>query len=80
MTPRPKQYKDRLAKWKLTKNIKRDQALWMVQKQQKRKSHEGKDTIFKINGRPVKKAKIERHKIRMEGTTFISDYVAGKLL
>jgi hypothetical protein len=87
MRLRPKQYKDRFVKWEMIKNVKSDQAVWMAQKQRKRKADEGKETIFRLNGRLVKQTKIERHKTRIpqasvavEGLTFIVDEVAGKLL
>ncbi len=64
----------------MVKNIKKEDAIWIDQKRQKRKLDEGKETIFEFNGHPVKQANIKRHKIRarIADSALIPDEVPGK--
>lgn len=58
----PKQYKDRIKKWGLKKNIQSNEMIGMIQKQKEREAGEGKQTGFKLWGRPVDQSRIERYK------------------
>jgi hypothetical protein len=57
----PKQYKDRIRKWGLNKNIQQDEMEAMIRKRQERESESNKKTAFRIRGRPVDEEKIERY-------------------
>jgi hypothetical protein len=59
---RPKQYKDRIKKWGLKKNIQPNEMIGMIRKQKEREAGEGKQTDFKLWGRPIDQSKIERYK------------------
>ena len=59
---RPKQFKDRIKKWKLKKNIQPNEMMGMIRKQKEREAGEGKETAFNLRGRPVDQSKIERYK------------------
>jgi hypothetical protein len=61
-----KQFKSRLTKWKLFKNLKGDEVVWMARKQLKRKIEENKETVFQINERQVPPEKIDQKLKRMK--------------
>lgn len=46
--PRAKQYKAHLKNWYCIKNLSKDQAQWMVEKADRRRRVEGKDTEFHV--------------------------------
>jgi hypothetical protein len=56
-----RQYKTRITKWKLEKNIKDVEMDAIAQKQIKRKSQEGKESAFRVRSRPVPQYKIRRY-------------------
>jgi hypothetical protein len=55
-----RQYKRKIAAWKLEKNIKDADMKVMLRKQLKRKVEEGKESEFFVNGRPVPPQKMNR--------------------
>ena len=55
-----RQYKRKIAAWKLEKNIKDADMKVMLRKQLKRKAEDGKESEFFINGRPVPPQKMDR--------------------
>jgi hypothetical protein len=61
-----KQFKSRLTKWKLFKNLKGDEVVWMARKQLKRKIEENKETVFQMNERKVPPEKIDQKLKRMK--------------
>jgi hypothetical protein len=65
---RERQYKRKIATWKLDKNIKDADMKVMLRKQRKRKLEEGKESKFEVNGRPVPPQKINRFVQRKEMT------------
>jgi hypothetical protein len=60
MFSRPKQYKDHIKKWKLSKNIKQAEMEVIRQKRAERDA-KGKKTIFIVRGRVVSDEKIGRY-------------------
>lgn len=60
------QYKKRIKKWKLEKNVKKDVMELMIKKREKRKVEEDKDTQFSINGHQVSEERLERFKKRFK--------------
>jgi hypothetical protein len=71
-----KQYKDRIRKWNLNKNIQQDEMLGMIRKREERQSKSNKETAFRIRGRPVNVEKIERY-TRDHPRQFASDNDIG---
>jgi hypothetical protein len=65
---REKQYKDRLAAWRVRKNIKAKEVHLMLRKQQKRAA-QGKQTAFRVNGQNVDSKRIARF-VRRYGTSW----------
>jgi hypothetical protein len=61
-----KQFKSRITKWKLFKNLKGDEVVWIARKQLKRKIEENKETVFKMNERQVPPEKIDQKLKRMK--------------
>jgi hypothetical protein len=55
-----RQYKRKIAAWKLEKNIKDADMKVMLRKQLKRKVEDGKESEFSVNGRPVPPQKMNR--------------------
>lgn len=58
--PRPKQYKERFKSWGWRKNVSGHEAQWMVNKANKRKNEEKKETVFIIGGSKWYKTDAER--------------------
>jgi len=56
---RVRQYKGKIKQWKLDKNVKDSEMVFIINKQKKRKI-EGKDTKFRVRGRTVGPEKIAR--------------------
>jgi hypothetical protein len=61
-SPRPRQYKSRIQKWKLDKNVKSKEMEAIVRKRQQRKVQEPfrPERVFHVRGQEVAQAKIER--------------------
>ncbi|KAL9113321.1 MAG: hypothetical protein Q9187_007644 [Circinaria calcarea] len=55
-----KAYKEKFKEWNVAKNLKYQQALWMVAKAHRREVGEGKKTTFQLRGVEVPTSKIER--------------------
>jgi hypothetical protein len=62
--PSERQYKQRVKKWSLEKNIKDSDMKVILRKQMKRKLENDKESDFTIHGQPVQQHKIERYKQR----------------
>ncbi|OBT47133.1 hypothetical protein VE00_03127 [Pseudogymnoascus sp. WSF 3629] len=56
-----KQYKDRIKKWGLNKNIQPDEMEAMIRKQHKRALESNKPSAFRVRKRPVNPKKIDRY-------------------
>lgn len=56
-----KQYRDRIKKWGLNKNIQPDEMEAMIRKQQKRKLESNKRSTFRVRKRPVNPEKINQY-------------------
>ena len=56
-----KAYKDKIREWKLVKNLKRRQRVYMLKMERKRREEEGKATTFFHHGNIVPEAKLYRY-------------------
>ncbi|KAH8726580.1 ankyrin repeat-containing domain protein [Phaeosphaeriaceae sp. PMI808] len=61
-----RQYKSQFKRWKLGKNFKTAEAMWMVQTQERRLEEGGKRTVFKLRKRPVDQKKLDRYAKRLK--------------
>jgi hypothetical protein len=77
-----RQYKRKIADWKLDKNIKDPDMRIILRKQLKRKLESGKDSEFTINGRPVPPEKMSRFVIRkaLAQEEILAEQMSGSFL
>ena len=57
---RERQYKRKFSQWRLGKNVKAHEMEAMLQMQRERE-FEGKDSTFRVRGRPIAPEKLERY-------------------
>ena len=70
---RLKQYKSRITRWHLDKNIK-DEEMRIILREQQRRRLEGKDSVFVVRGRKVDPKKIERYVQRKGVNDALQDF------
>ncbi|MCJ1316385.1 hypothetical protein MMC15_001706 [Xylographa vitiligo] len=65
-------YKDKLKKWKMSKNLKLRQVKFMLKIAKKRKAEEGKETVFSYNGRGIRGVKLQRYSATISVNSIIT--------
>lgn len=72
---REKAYKDKIREWRLVKNLKRRQIIYMLKIARKRRDEQGKATTFFYRGNRVPEAKMRRYSNTMTTTSTIDSKV-----